>query len=126
MKILRRLFLKELINTFIITYFIFFTITLSFYFIDKFDDVLKAKINLMDTILFFLYRTVYLHSEYSNYALLITIVIGLNIMSQRNELISLFTSAISIRKIFLTIISFVVFLGIINLIFTFIKIPPFQ
>lgn len=117
MKILNKLIFKELISSFFITYLVFFTITFSFDFIDKFDDILKAKLALSDTLLFFLFRCIYLHSEYSNYALLISVIIALNIMSQRNELISLFTSAISIKRILYLISIFVIFIGSINLIF---------
>lgn len=125
MKILTRFFLKELVTNFIITYFVFFTLSLSFDFIEKFDDILRAKINMLDTTLFFIYRSIYLHSEYSNYALLISVVISLNILSQRNELVSLFTSGISMRKIFKTVLKFILFVGLINLFFTLYISPKF-
>ncbi len=117
MKKLIKLFYKELFNTFGITYLVFFTITFSFDFIDKLDDVLRAKLSLWDSLQFFFYRSLYLHSEYSNYAVLIAIVIALNIMSQRNELVALLTSGITIKRIFTITLSFLLVFGFINIIF---------
>ncbi len=114
MKILSRLIFKEHLNNFLVTYFIFFTITLSFDFIDKIDDIIKAKLSLYDSIVYYLFRSIYLHSEYSNYALLISALISLNLLSQRNELTALFTSAVSLKRILYLSMSFVILAGAFN------------
>ncbi|MCX7990647.1 MAG: LptF/LptG family permease [Proteobacteria bacterium] len=125
MKILAKFFFKELLNTFFITYLVFFTITFSFDFIDKLDDILKAKLSISESVIFFAYRSVYLHSEYSNYAVLIALVIALNIMSQRNELVSLFTSGVFLKKIFSNVLYFVLIIGFVNFIFISYISPKF-
>ncbi len=126
MKILGRLIFKEHLNNFLVTYFIFFTITLSFDFIEKIDDIIKAKLNLQDSLIYYLYRSIYLHSEYSNYALLISALITLNMLSQRNELTALFTSAVSLKRILYLSLSFVAFAGILNFTFSAYVSPRFQ
>jgi len=109
MKKIYKLIFSELILNFFITYLAFFTIILSIDFLDKIDDLIVQKFNLYGIAKFFFLRTPFIHSQINLYATIISIMITLNIMAQKNETTALLSSGVNIKKIFNTFLIFAIF-----------------
>lgn len=107
MKRLYSFLYSELLLNFLLTYFAFFTIVFSIEFLDKIDDLINLKVTSSDMLQFFLFRFPFIHSQISLYVTIISIMITLNILSQKNEITALLSLGINIKRIFYIVLMFV-------------------
>ncbi len=114
MKKIHKLIFTELFVNFFLTYLAFFTIILSIEFLDKIDDLVTQKVGFQLTIKYFLLRIPFIHSQMSLFATIISIMITLNILSQKNEITALLSTGITIKRIFSVLLIFVLFVSIIT------------
>ncbi|GAB4436635.1 MAG: hypothetical protein OHK0040_07910 [bacterium] len=116
MKKIYRLLFTELILNFLLTYLAFFIILFSIEFLDKIDELIAVKAGLEGTMKFFLLRIPFIHSQISLYATIISIMITLNILSQKNEITVLLSSGIPVKRFFNVFLSFIVFISFLTFI----------
>lgn len=114
MRKIYKLLFSELTLNFFLTYLAFFTILFSIEFLDKIDELVTLKIGLIGTLKFFLLRTPFIHSQISLYATIISIMITLNILSQKNEITALLSSGVPIKRLFTVFLSFSLLLSLIT------------
>lgn len=107
MKKIYKLIFAEIMFSFVMTYLSFFTILFSIDFLDKIDDIVTQKIGTPGTLRFFLLRLPFIHSQITLYSTIISIMITLNIMAQKNETTALLTSGVSVKKIFSVFLIFI-------------------
>jgi len=91
---------KELLHNLIIVYFAFFTIGFIIDFFDKIDEIYTLKLSFGNTITFFILRIPYIISQINIYALIITCLVTINILTQHNEILVLLTNGITPKRIF--------------------------
>lgn len=111
MKKIYKLIFTELILNFVITYLAFFTIILSIDFLDKIDDLITQKFSLYEILKFFFLRTPFIHLQINLYVTIISIMVTLNILAQKNETASLLGAGVNVKKIFWVFSVFVIFLA---------------
>lgn len=104
------LIFKEFLNSLVITYLAFFTIGFTVDFFDKIDEIYASKLKLFTILSFFIQRIPFIFSQINLYALLISCMVTLNLLSQHNEILSIMISGIKPKRIFIT------FAGIISII----------
>lgn len=109
MRKIYKLIFTELFINFVITYLAFFTIILSIDFLDKIDDLITQKFSLYEILTFFFLRTPFIHLQINLYVTIISIMITLNILAQKNETTSLLAAGVNIKKIFWVFSVFVMF-----------------